>query len=111
MPAVLKNGEPSPFAQPKQLKVLAELDATRPPALLPSPACTFPNAVDDRMAPELSPTRPPACRLATFAPPTSPNAAEFEIKPWLIPASPPSVVLPPSPSTPPEPGAPVTFPA
>src|ERR1700704_1224450 len=97
--------------QPEQLKLLTEFDATRPPALLPSPACTLPKARDDRMVPELSPTSPPACRFATFRPPTLPNADEFEIKPWLMPASPPSVVLPPSPSTPPVPGAPVTLPA
>src|SRR6185436_9254469 len=59
--AVLKYAAPSPLAQPLQPKVLAELDATRPPALLPSPPRTFPNAKDDVIVPELSPTRPPAC--------------------------------------------------
>ena len=79
--AVLKYGEPSPCMQPEQLKLFTELEATSPPAMLLSPACTLPTAEDDRMAPELSPTRPPACRFATFEPPTSPIAPEFEIRP------------------------------
>src|SRR3954469_575240 len=68
MAAVLKNGEPSPFVQPLQAK--AELDATRPPALLPSPACTLPLATDDWIVPELSPTKPPACKFPRFGLPT-----------------------------------------
>ena len=65
MAAVLKNGEPSPFVQLLQAK--AELDATRPPALLPSPTCTFP-ARDRRLGSCRSrshPPKPPACRLPT----------------------------------------------
>lgn len=81
MKAVLKVALPSPMMQPAQLKLLIEFDATSPPALLPSPACTVPAANDDTMVPELSPTRPPACRFATFRPPTSPIAPEFEIRP------------------------------
>ena len=37
-----------------------ELDATSPPAMLASPACTLPRATDDRIVPELLPTKPPA---------------------------------------------------
>src|SRR6266540_1507278 len=82
MRAVLKYGAPSAFMQLAQLRLLDdELDPTSPPALLPLPACTLPVAVDERIVPELSPTNPPACRLATFALPTFPLADESEIRP------------------------------
>ena len=69
------------FAQPAQVELLTKFEATRPPAVLPSPARTFPSATEDWMVPELLPTRPPACRFATLAPPTSPRANELEIMP------------------------------
>src|SRR6266545_8115026 len=37
-----------------------EFEATSPPAMLPSPACTLPVATDERIVPELLPTKPPA---------------------------------------------------
>ena len=37
-----------------------EFEATSPPAMLPSPVCTLPRAVDERIVPELLPTKPPA---------------------------------------------------
>src|SRR6516165_9095158 len=37
-----------------------ELDATSPPAMLASPVCTLPVATDERIVPELLPTKPPA---------------------------------------------------
>src|SRR6516162_5971407 len=37
-----------------------ELDAASPPAMLASPACTLPRATDERIVPELLPTKPPA---------------------------------------------------
>ena len=76
------------FTQPAQFEPLMEFEATTPPAVLPLPACTLPSATDDWMAPELLPTRPPACRFATFGPPTLPRAKELEIRPWLASVSP-----------------------
>src|SRR5262249_16667259 len=82
MRAVLKYADPSTLPQPEQLKLLdAELDATSPPARLPLPACTLPPAVEDKIVPELLPTKPPACRFATLALPTLPLAEAPEISP------------------------------
>src|SRR5262249_50279730 len=103
--------DPSPSVQLMQLKFLfVELDPTSPPATLPLPVRTVPVAIDERIVPELSPTNPPACRLATLPVPTLPLAVESEISPCLLPATPPSVVLPPCPLRPLVPAAPVTFP-
>src|SRR5215470_18677516 len=79
---------------------LTELDATSPPAMLASPACTLPRATDERIVPELLPTKPPAWRLATLGLPTATDATEFEIEPVFTAASPPSVVNPLVPATP-----------
>src|SRR5262245_44303331 len=82
MSAVLKYGDPSPSVQLMQLKFLfVELDPTSPPATLPLPVRTLPVAIDERIVPELSPTNPPACRLATLPVPTLPLAVESEISP------------------------------
>src|SRR5262245_49370588 len=82
MSALLKYAAPSPFPQLMQLKLLArELEPTNPPAVLALPACTLPVATDDRIVPELSPTKPPACRFATLGLPTFPLAVEPEIRP------------------------------
>ena len=37
-----------------------KFEATSPPAMLPSPVCTSPVATDERIVPELLPTKPPA---------------------------------------------------
>src|SRR5262245_19060140 len=82
MRALLKYADPSAFMQPGQLKLLeAELEPTSPPATLVLPARTLPVATDDRIVPELSPTKPPACRFATLGLPTLPLADEPEIRP------------------------------
>src|SRR5262245_23825407 len=82
MSALLKYADPSAFMQPGQLKLLAgELEPTSPPATLVLPARTLPVATDDRIVPELSPTKPPACRFATLGLPTFPLAVEPEIRP------------------------------
>jgi hypothetical protein len=49
--------------------------------VLPLPACTLPVAVDERIVPELSPTRPPALRFEAFGLPMFPLADESEIRP------------------------------
>src|SRR5215472_8594538 len=49
-----------PLACEPVITPLTELEATSPPAVLASPACTVPRATDDRIVPELLPTKPPA---------------------------------------------------
>src|SRR6266404_5868170 len=49
-----------PLACEPVLAPLTELEATSPPAMLPSPVCTSPVATDERIVPELLPTKPPA---------------------------------------------------
>src|SRR5262245_56683554 len=49
-----------PLACEPVITPLTELEATSPPAVLASPACTVPRATDDRIIPELLPTKPPA---------------------------------------------------
>src|SRR5215510_1850698 len=49
-----------PLACEPAIAPLTELEATSPPAVLASPACTGPRATDDRIIPELLPTKPPA---------------------------------------------------
>jgi len=68
--------------QPEHTKLFdAELVPTSPPATLPAAACTLPPAVDDKIVPELLPTKPPTRKLATLRLPTFPIAEDPEIKP------------------------------
>src|SRR5262249_51404519 len=57
------------------------LEPTSPPARLALPACTSPLAMDDRIVPELLPTKPPTCRFATLGLPMFPLSEEPEIRP------------------------------
>src|SRR5262245_49750415 len=77
MKTLLKYGDASPLTQVAQ----GVLEPTSPPARLALPACTSPVATDDRIVPELSPTKPPTCRFATLGFPTFPAADEPEIRP------------------------------
>src|SRR5262245_20763071 len=49
-----------PLACESVMAPLTELEATSPPAMLASPACTLPRATDEKIVPELLPTKPPA---------------------------------------------------
>src|SRR5262249_23160007 len=83
-PALMQmaHGAFEPTAAPAPTRLAPGfVERTAPPARLALPACTSPLAMDDRIVPELSPTKPPTCRFATLGLPMFPLAEEPEIRP------------------------------